>query len=113
MDCRLQDHPAPGLGDARPEHVAPLHVVILYGAGSTSGPRKVVVAVRAAPWLASRRGSNGGLRLRSAPARRRASRHGYPLRHVFLPWCAREGIDEPAQLTRRAMERFRAGQAVV
>jgi integrase/recombinase XerD len=32
--------------------------------------------------------------------------YGYPLRHVFLPWCAREGIEEPAQLTRRAMERY-------
>src|SRR5215469_6145628 len=31
---------------------------------------------------------------------------GYPLRHVFLPWCAREGIEEPTQLTRRAMERY-------
>jgi hypothetical protein len=26
--------------------------------------------------------------------------YGYPLRHVFLPWCAREGIDQPSQLTR-------------
>jgi hypothetical protein len=30
----------------------------------------------------------------------------YPLRHVFLPWCAREAIEQPSQLTRRAMERY-------
>ena len=32
--------------------------------------------------------------------------YGYPLRHVFLPWCTRSGIDQPSHLTRRAMERY-------
>ncbi len=34
--------------------------------------------------------------------------YGFPLRGVFLPWCAREGITEPAQLTNRLLERFTA-----
>jgi integrase len=29
----------------------------------------------------------------------------YPLRGVFLPWCAEEGITEPRQLTTRLLER--------
>jgi site-specific recombinase XerD len=32
--------------------------------------------------------------------------YGYPLRDVFLPWCAREGITGPAQLTSRILDRF-------
>ncbi|HEY4025905.1 MAG TPA: hypothetical protein VGO86_05695, partial [Candidatus Dormibacteraeota bacterium] len=32
--------------------------------------------------------------------------YGYPLRHVFLPWCERSGVTKPAELTRRAMERY-------
>ena len=31
---------------------------------------------------------------------------GYPLRGVFLPWCAKQDITEPAQLTTRVVERF-------
>src|SRR6266700_5672158 len=31
---------------------------------------------------------------------------GYPLRHVFLPWCEREGITVPADLKRRTLERY-------
>src|SRR5215472_12487066 len=34
--------------------------------------------------------------------------YGYPLRRVFLPWCAREGIAEPPQLSTRLLERFSA-----
>ncbi len=32
--------------------------------------------------------------------------YGYPLRGVFLPWCAREGVTTPADLTTRLLERF-------
>ena len=32
--------------------------------------------------------------------------YGYPLRHVFLPWCERTGITEPSQTNRRAIERY-------
>lgn len=34
--------------------------------------------------------------------------YGCPLRHVFLPCasCAREGIEQPSQVTRRTMERY-------
>jgi site-specific recombinase XerD len=32
--------------------------------------------------------------------------YGYPLRRVFLPWCDREGIQEPAQLNRRTIEHY-------
>ena len=32
--------------------------------------------------------------------------YGYPLRGVFLPWCAREGITGPDQVTDRVLERF-------
>jgi len=32
--------------------------------------------------------------------------YGYPLRHVFLPWCEREGITVPADLKRRTLERY-------
>jgi integrase/recombinase XerD len=32
--------------------------------------------------------------------------YGYPLRGVFMPWCARHEISEPAQLTTRSLERF-------
>jgi integrase len=34
--------------------------------------------------------------------------YGYPLRGVFLPWCAREGIGQPSELTTRLLERFSA-----
>lgn len=34
--------------------------------------------------------------------------YGYALKGVFLPWCAREGITEPAQITSRALDRFSA-----
>jgi integrase/recombinase XerD len=34
--------------------------------------------------------------------------YGYPLRHVFLPWCAREGIADPAMLNGRALDRLSA-----
>jgi integrase/recombinase XerD len=34
--------------------------------------------------------------------------YGYPLRGVFLPWCAREGISSPGELTTRLLERFSA-----
>ena len=34
--------------------------------------------------------------------------YGYPLRGVFLPWCAEEGLTEPGQLTSRLLERFSA-----
>jgi len=29
--------------------------------------------------------------------------YGYPLRGVFLPWCARTGIAQPSQLTTRLL----------
>src|SRR2546427_3761946 len=32
--------------------------------------------------------------------------YGYPLRHVFLPWCQRAGVTEPSQLSRRTIERY-------
>ncbi len=32
--------------------------------------------------------------------------YGYPLRHVFLPWCARTSVNEPSQLNRRTIERY-------
>jgi integrase/recombinase XerD len=32
--------------------------------------------------------------------------YGYPLRHVFLPWCERNGIAEPKELKRRTIERY-------
>jgi integrase/recombinase XerD len=32
--------------------------------------------------------------------------YGYPLRHVFLPWCAREGIADPTKLTKSALNRL-------
>ncbi len=32
--------------------------------------------------------------------------YGYPLRQVFLPWCMREGITEPSQLTKPVLDRF-------
>jgi integrase len=34
--------------------------------------------------------------------------YGYPLRHVFLAWCGREGVTQPAELTRRTVERYQA-----
>ncbi|MGH7692140.1 MAG: tyrosine-type recombinase/integrase [Candidatus Dormibacteria bacterium] len=30
--------------------------------------------------------------------------YGYPLRHVFLPWAAREGLDSVESITHRALE---------
>src|SRR5207245_1013403 len=32
--------------------------------------------------------------------------YGYPLRAVFLPWCAEQGIEQPSQLTTRLLDRF-------
>jgi site-specific recombinase XerD len=32
--------------------------------------------------------------------------YGYPLRHVFLPWCQRAGVTDPSQLSRRTVERY-------
>src|SRR5215510_14076544 len=32
--------------------------------------------------------------------------YGYPLRAVFLPWCAERGISELAQLSNRVLDRF-------
>src|ERR1700730_14448271 len=32
--------------------------------------------------------------------------YGYPLRHVFLPWCQRAEVMKPSQLRRRAIERY-------
>lgn len=32
--------------------------------------------------------------------------YSYALHGVFLPWCAREGIEDPAQLDRRTLDRF-------
>ncbi|MGA2872219.1 MAG: hypothetical protein ABSF27_01315, partial [Candidatus Dormibacteria bacterium] len=32
------------------------------------------------------------------------SAYGYPLRHVFLPWAQREGVDSVEALTHRALE---------
>jgi site-specific recombinase XerD len=32
--------------------------------------------------------------------------YGYPLRHVFLPWCQRIGITEPSHMNRRTIERY-------
>jgi integrase/recombinase XerD len=34
--------------------------------------------------------------------------YGRPLKHVFLPFCAREGITEPAQVTSRILDRLGA-----
>ncbi len=36
------------------------------------------------------------------------SAYGYPLRHVFLPWAKREGIEDIEGLTHRALEGFTA-----
>ncbi len=32
--------------------------------------------------------------------------YGFVLKGVFLPWCAREGLTQPAELTPRALDRF-------
>jgi integrase/recombinase XerD len=32
--------------------------------------------------------------------------YGYPLRHVFLPWCRRAGITDPASLSSWFLDRF-------
>jgi integrase/recombinase XerD len=37
------------------------------------------------------------------------SGYGYPLRSVFLPWCAEQGITEVGQLNQRALDRFTSG----
>ena len=34
--------------------------------------------------------------------------YGYALGKVFLPWCAREGVTEPGQITSRVLDRFTA-----
>jgi site-specific recombinase XerD len=34
--------------------------------------------------------------------------YGYSLTAAFLPWCARQGITEPAQLTSRLLDRYSA-----
>ncbi len=32
--------------------------------------------------------------------------YGYPLRHVFLPWCLRAGISDPRRLSNWLLDRF-------
>ncbi len=32
--------------------------------------------------------------------------YGYPLRHVFVPWCSRVGIGDPRRLPSRLLDRF-------
>lgn len=32
--------------------------------------------------------------------------YGYPLRHVFLPWCERNGLTEPSGLRKSTVERY-------
>jgi len=32
--------------------------------------------------------------------------YGYPLRSVFLPWCAERSVEKPEQLTSRVLDRF-------
>ena len=34
--------------------------------------------------------------------------YGYPLRHVFLPWAAREGLAAPSDISGRALEKLAA-----
>lgn len=34
--------------------------------------------------------------------------YGYPLRQVFLPWCAEHAVSEVAELTTRTIERYQA-----
>lgn len=34
--------------------------------------------------------------------------YGYPLLHVFVPWCARQGLTEPGELSTRFIERYSA-----
>ena len=34
--------------------------------------------------------------------------YGYSLNAAFLPWCTRQGITEPAQLTSRLLDRYSA-----
>jgi len=34
--------------------------------------------------------------------------YGYPLRSLFLPWAADQGITEPSELTQRVLDRFTA-----
>ncbi len=45
-------------------------------------------------------------RARGLSPRTVRANYGYPLKAVFLPWCAREKITEPAQLDRRALDRL-------
>jgi len=46
-------------------------------------------------------------RARGLPART-IEAYEYPIRAEFLPWCAKEGISEPAQLTSQLVGRFTA-----
>jgi site-specific recombinase XerD len=32
--------------------------------------------------------------------------YGYPLRHVFIPWCERQGVIGPSELTKSTVERY-------
>jgi len=38
--------------------------------------------------------------------------YGYPLRHVFLPWCSRVGIGDPRRLSSWLLDRF-AGELLI
>jgi integrase/recombinase XerD len=65
-----------------------------------SGPSQLQVLV--ADFLAS-------CRARGLSSRTVDSGYGYPLRSVFLPWCAEQGITEVGQLNQRALDRFTSG----
>jgi integrase/recombinase XerD len=47
--------------------------------------------------------------LASSRARGLYSGYGFPLRSVFLPWCAEQGITEVGQLNQRVLDRFTSG----
>ena len=48
-------------------------------------------------------------RARGLASRTVESGYGYPLRSVFLPWCADQGITEVNQLSQRVLDRFTSG----
>jgi integrase/recombinase XerD len=47
-------------------------------------------------------------RARGLSARTVDGAYGYPLRHVFIPFCNEEGITEPGQITGRLLDRLSA-----
>src|ERR1700683_5334655 len=57
-----------------------------------------VLAALAADFLADC--GSRGLSVRTVQA------YDYPIAHIFLPWCADEGISEPSQLTPALAGRF-------